>query len=139
MKMKLSKGRRHNLLTFNLTPMVDVVFLLIIFFMTVSQISKINSQFLQIPEVGRLETEETPISITINLLDSGAYLLEGTPKTLDELMLAVQKQIRNADGNPARLSILLRCDRRCPSVHVNELFSRLNQINVKQVQTAIAD
>ena len=137
--MRLSKGLRHKSLAFNLTPMVDVVFLLIIFFMTVSQISKINSQFLQIPEVGPFDTEEAPITLTINLLESGVYLFEGNLTTLDELISIVQNQIDNADGKPERLSILLRCDHRCPSGHVNELFSRLNQINVRQVQTAITD
>ena len=88
--MRLSKGLRHKSLAFNLTPMVDVVFLLIIFFMTVSQISKINSQFLQIPEVGPLETGETPITLTINLLESGVYLFEGNSTTLDELISFVQ-------------------------------------------------
>ena len=39
--MKLTRTKRNHGVTFNITPMIDIVFLLIIFFMTVSQITRV--------------------------------------------------------------------------------------------------
>ena len=48
--MRLSK--RHNPgLQMNMTPMIDVTFLLLIFFMTVSQVSAVNKEQLELPQL----------------------------------------------------------------------------------------
>ena len=48
--MRLSKHRRAGVPLMNMTPMIDVVFLLLIFFMTVSQVSQINRERLRLPK-----------------------------------------------------------------------------------------
>ena len=49
--MKLSKHRRRPDVAFNMTPMIDIVFLLIIFFMTVSQITQVNDEPIELPKL----------------------------------------------------------------------------------------
>ena len=49
--MRLSKRRRDTLAIMDMTPMIDIVFLLLIFFMTVSQVSEINKIQLSLPKL----------------------------------------------------------------------------------------
>ena len=54
--MRLSKKKKSNAIQMDLTPMIDIVFLLIIFFITVTQITKVNNEVLPLPKV--LASEE---------------------------------------------------------------------------------
>ena len=56
--MRLSKRRRSTKAAMNMTPMIDVAFLLMIFFMTVSQVSKLNREQLELPRQQGTEEQE---------------------------------------------------------------------------------
>ena len=47
--MRLSRRRRSTTARMNMTPMIDVVFLLNIFFITVAQVSEVNNVRLELP------------------------------------------------------------------------------------------
>ena len=69
--MKLSKHRPHNPIAFNMTPMIDIVFLLIIFFMTVSQITRVADYPLALPRVSQGDSSSITATVTINLNREG--------------------------------------------------------------------
>lgn len=80
----------------NLTPMIDIVFLLIIFFMVGTRFSEIEQQFdVQLPTARPMETlSRQPDPLILNVARSGAVALNGQALTWDELtsQLAAARQ-----------------------------------------------
>ena len=60
-----------------MTPMIDIVFLLIIFFMTVSQVSEVNRERLELPQQQGSQ-DQKPAVLTININELGEILVGGS-------------------------------------------------------------
>lgn len=93
--MNFARGRAPA--TINMTPMIDVVFLLIIFFLVSSHLAQQETQLeLDLPSAatGHEPQEEQTERITINVLPDGLILLGAEPTQLDELQhrLAFESQ-----------------------------------------------
>ena len=78
----------------NLTPMIDIVFLLIIFFMVGTRFSEIEQKFeVELPTAAPLETlSRQPDALVLNVARSGQIAVNGRtltmPQLLDELIAA---------------------------------------------------
>lgn len=98
----------------NLTPMIDVVFQLIIFFLVSSHLVKQEAQMalpLPVADSGQKAAEEAGKRVTLNVLSDGSLVLAGRHVVSDELGprlrdLAVRQQ--------APLEIRIRADRTVP-------------------------
>ena len=71
----------------NLTPMIDMVFLLIIFFMVGSHFSQVERQIdVQLPTVSNAEPlTAPPDELVINVFQDGRIVLGKDSRTLDQL------------------------------------------------------
>jgi len=137
--MKLSRHKPPTSLAFNMTPMIDIVFLLIIFFMTVSQITR-NVDFpLPLPRVTDGDQTSITASITINLDQKGTIIVGGQEFTLTNTLTAIEKQLRKVDNNPQLIKIQIRCDRNCECRHVTQLLESLAKLGFTNVRSAVAD
>ncbi|MFT5523111.1 MAG: biopolymer transport protein ExbD [Pirellulaceae bacterium] len=97
---------------FNMTPMIDVVFLLIIFFLVSSHLAKQESQMeLPLPaaDSGTLPDEQQANPrITVNVLNDGALMLSGRTITAVELQQILVAK-KTTDGPD--LEVRIRGDR----------------------------
>lgn len=86
--------------TINLTPMIDVVFLLVIFFMVGSKFSEAESRIqVQVPSVGQLQSiARAPDQRVIEVTGDGVIQFDGQPMTLDQLKSTLQTQVQNYPG-----------------------------------------
>ena len=121
----------------NMTPMIDIVFLLIIFFMTVSQITRTIDHPLDLPSVKAGGEAHESISITYNMDAEGQLIIAGQPYSLAEAIEATRREFERVDRQPSRLKILLRGDQNCPGKFVNDLIGRLNNIGISQIRLSI--
>ncbi len=137
--MRLSKIRRHHSLAFNMTPMIDIVFLLIIFFMTVSQITKTADHPVELPIVTEGASKGPPTTITVNLNDRGEILVGGQSLSLDECVGAIGKLLKEKGSETDQVSIQVRIDKSCEARFVNELVRRLSALGITQVNVAVID
>lgn len=137
--MKLSRSRPHHSLAFNMTPMIDIVFLLIIFFMTVSQITRTVDHPVELPKVVEGASESKTATVTINLDEEGKVIVAGKKLSQQEVSRALQKQLEKMDNDPDRIRIQIRCDRRCISKFVNQLVNRLSSMGFRKVRCAVSD
>lgn len=84
--MPLKTSHDENL-SLNLTPMIDVVFLLVIFFMVATKFTElerhIDLELPQVPTAGASAAPQSPRVVTVNA--SGQVLLDGQGVSLDEL------------------------------------------------------
>jgi biopolymer transport protein ExbD len=81
------KTHQDDLPAINLTPMIDIVFNLIIFFMVSTKFTEIERKVdLSVPEVGGASSlNQVSRSRVINIYRDGAIVLDGQTVTLTEL------------------------------------------------------
>jgi biopolymer transport protein ExbD len=94
--------------TLNLTPMIDVVFLLIIFFMVGTRFADNERKIkLELPVVGQVAAlSSAPQQRIVHVLEDGNVKLEDRAVTLDQLT----GELRSAKKQYADLSIEVRGD-----------------------------
>ncbi|MFT7634146.1 MAG: biopolymer transport protein ExbD, partial [Mariniblastus sp.] len=92
--MKLNRHKPPSSLAFNMTPMIDIVFLLIIFFMTVSQITRTADVPLPLPRVTDGESDKINASITISLDKEGTIIIGSQKLSLAKAMTMVQTNLQ---------------------------------------------
>ena len=137
--MKLTKPRLASTVSFNMTPMIDIVFLLIIFFMSVSQITRVTDQPLLLPRVSESEAATRTATVTLNLNAEGEMWVAGQRWSLTQLVTAMRKQLQNVSGDPDRVHVQLRCDRNCECQHVNQVIKRLSKLGFKKIRSAVTE
>ena len=120
----------------NMTPMIDIVFLLIIFFMTVTQVSKVNKMQLDLPELEAAK-EQKPSELVINIDVLGDIFISGTQRTIPEVESLLADELVANGGNPDMLTIVIRADRNAQCKPVNEVVSSLEGLGLKRVRIAI--
>ena len=96
--MEISESRRQRPLI-SLTPLIDVVFILLVFFMLAS--SFVKWQFIDIA-VGEAETlpldiqQQSLVGVNFN----GAYELNNKPLTLDAIVSEIKQQLDRQPDHP---------------------------------------
>ena len=136
--MKLTKLKRDHSVAFNITPMIDIVFLLIIFFMTVSQITRVIDQPMPLPQVSNGTTTEPPASVTININKNGQIIVGSKKYTLDKTVQILRDKLQQRENDARQLKIELRCDKRCQSEHVNRIIKELSGLGFTQVRISVS-
>ncbi|MBC8873445.1 MAG: biopolymer transporter ExbD [Planctomycetes bacterium] len=134
--MRLTKHKRPTTAGMNMTPMIDIVFLLIIFFMTVSQVSEINKERLELPKLKGSEDQKR-VSLTVNVDQSGDIVVSGNRITNSELLTFVSLELAKVGDDPDRLAVVIRGDERGDSRTVNEIVTSLARLQVKKVRIAV--
>ncbi|HUT94304.1 MAG TPA: biopolymer transporter ExbD [Thermoguttaceae bacterium] len=134
--MRLSKRRRAPLPLMNMTPMIDVVFLLLIFFMTVSQVSQINRERLQLPKE-KGDAEQQASVITLNVTEDGRVIVSGGEVSVARVLRIVVDQLERLGNDPSRLTVVLRADERSDSTTVNRIVSGLAELQLNRVRIAV--
>ena len=98
------RARIHSHL--DIAPLIDIVFLLLVFFMLTSTFLVPEAIELELPEsTTAIVTEITPITVALNA--SGELALNGEPIQLDKLRLAMEPLIAN---NSDDVAITLKSD-----------------------------
>jgi biopolymer transport protein ExbD len=133
--MRLAK-RHGTRLEINMTPMIDVTFLLLIFFMTVNQVSKSQREKLSLPQLTGSQ-DQSQESLVVNVDQAGQLIVTTNPVTLPELIGIVSAELAKVDNDSSRLTVLLRADRRGTSRAVNEVITTLVRLGVHRVRVAV--
>lgn len=107
--MKFERRQRRSAPALALTSMLDVIFLLLCFFVTVSVFSQWESEIsIQLPEASTAEQpERLPGEIIVNLSKAGSVTVNGRTMPLDELGKRLSKISKFYPGQP----VIIRADR----------------------------
>lgn len=124
----------HSGETFDMTPMIDVVMLLIIFFLVTSQFSQSIRTRLDLPQQpGQNAEADTSGDIVVDLLADGSLRLEGETISLDSFIAMVGAELLH--GN-ADTHVLIRPERTGQALHLNRLCRRLADAGVRAYRIA---
>lgn len=128
-----SNEERVRLLPLDLTSMVDLVFLLLIFFLTTSTFIEKSRARVELPEeVGEALQKITTSSVVINITRNGTIVVGGEYLSVDQVIAMLSADIKAAGGDPSAIDLLIRADRAAPLEHLNQLAERLIDLNVRR-------
>ena len=112
--MQIPRYQPVRKLGFNMTPMIDVVFLLIIFFLVSSHLQRQETQQeLDLPQAASADQDldqEKP-RVTINVLESGELVVAGRPMSRAEVV-PMLRAVRSDKGDDVEVRI--RASRAAP-------------------------
>ena len=135
--MKLSKKtNRGGNLQLNMTPMIDCVFLLLIFFMSCTQVSLINLSPLNPPEQ-KVTEDQSEATITINVDQAGDIIITQSVYTLPEAVVLITETIAEKKGKTELVNVVVRPDAQAKSKVVNDLMRALNKLEVTNVKIPV--
>lgn len=137
--MNLPRLGRNRRVDFNVTPLIDVVFLLIIFFLVSSHLAQQETQLeLALPSAasGSQPTETTTPRVTINVLADGQLLLGSEAVQPEEITrrLEVERTETSAD-----LEVRIRADRTLAYRHVEPLLLACARAQIWNVTFAVEE
>lgn len=123
------KRQHTDMVEVNLTPMLDVVFLLLIFFMVSTTFTKESHLTIDLPEASA-STEAAPSStIEIVISSSGHYSINGQQlvnQQLDILKRALQKEL----GQQTKVPVIITADAKTPHEAVVKAMDAAGQLGL---------
>lgn len=121
--MRVPLSRRRARWEFNMTPMIDIVFLLIIFFLVSSHLAKQESQLpLPLPSADSGDTPQNSLGtrITVNVTAGGELRLGSNVVGVDELERRLKHETTRAGQD---IEVRLRTDRSVSYRHVSPVLA----------------
>ena len=135
--MRFNNAKQSRPMQLNMTSMIDIVFLLIIFFMIVSQISETNKEQIELPALSA-ELEQQSAKMTVNINADSEVIVSGESIGINQLQAMVSQELAAVDGNTNRLFVTLRVDRNALTDRANEVMEILNGAGIPGVRVAVA-
>ena len=128
---KCSKPVHHSLSELNITPLLDLAFvLLVIFIITTTPI--VNDLDLKLPTASKKQKDSPPKANYVTVDNAGVIHLNKQEVTLDGL-LSELVQLRVDDPD---LSVIVRGDSKTKYRHIVRVMDALQQANVVKVDLA---
>ena len=117
--------------TLSLTPLIDVVFLLLIFFLVTSECEDEERRLHIILPTAASAVPMTgkPREIIVDIDSSGSFYLSGQPTSLNELKRLLRVAVIS---NPVNQSVVIRADRATSFQPVVSVMDLCNQTGVSE-------
>ena len=136
MTVKIEKGSAAGLI--NLTPMIDVVFQLLLFFLVASRFADEERQLKvvlpQASEARPLTARPSEYSITIDR--NGQYYVDGKVVSPDMIEPSLRKVAAN---NPGRQTVIIRADKRADVEHAVFVMNACNKASIFDYRLTTAE
>ncbi len=122
---------------FNMTPMIDVVFLLIIFFLVSSHLAKQEVQMqLPLPDArSGTQAEDSQLPrLVVNISAGGQIRMAGRPLTLEQFQ---ERLVKRREKYGQDLEVRIRSDRSVPYRNINPVMRRCAETGIWNVTFAV--
>ena len=106
--MKFRRQSREDL-SVNLTPLIDVVFLLLIFFMVSTTFTRETQLSVDLPEATGLQRDEVDRQVEILIDEQGQYRVNGRP-LLDTRLRTLQAAMYEVSQGDTTLPLVISAD-----------------------------
>ena len=134
--MRLGRVKKTPEAGFDLTPMIDVLLLLIIFFVLSAQFAQAVRKALPLPkEPGEKATEVGPQTLLIDVDRDGFLSAGGTVIDQEGLMATLRSQVRQA-GSPDKVEAVVRADKDAVAAHLNKVARALSETGIRNWKLA---
>jgi len=133
--MNLRPGHKEENVEVNLTPLIDVVFLLLIFFMVTTTFDRHAKLKVSLPESSVKSTQQQNEPLVLSIDAKGNYFINDRQvvnKSLDTLKQAIQKTI----GDRKDVAMVLRADANTPHQAVVRAMDAASQLGLTKLSIA---
>ncbi len=124
--------RRREALSLNLTPLIDVVFLLLIFFMVTTTFTKETRLSLTLPEAEGKPPEAVAQPTEITIGANSSYAINGDPLAVNTAA-ALKRALMRIEGDVASLPIVITADAMAPHQAVITVLDVVGQVGYVNV------
>lgn len=141
MKLPIQSNRRSPL-TFNITPLIDVVFLLIIFFLVASHFVKSEtSQAVELPfaKNGQTDSQDQPYRLTVTINQQGKYFISGQPLDEPTVFERIDRLAADAAKAKEEPQVRIRPDRFGTHGPFRRLYEHCAGVGIRRIQFAVSD
>ena len=148
--MKFSSQETEEV-SLNLAPLIDVVFLLLIFFMVTTSFTQENAIDLTLPQASSEQPREQSLVINITVTNLNEIIIEsdqsrfsgidGTEnrKQLGEKIEQAIAQLLDADAKPTAIdpTIIIQADKSASHGRVVQLMDAIARLGIRKIQFAV--
>jgi biopolymer transport protein ExbD len=119
----------------NVAPLIDIVFLLIGFYLLVAQlITHQKDLSVQLPAMASpAGREESPAEFVINVRDDGTITVGGRPAALPDLRAMLADQLARTRGAEQPLRVVVRADRRGRAGKLDEVLQACREVGLQRI------
>ena len=119
----------------NLTPLIDVVFILLIFFMVSTTFQRESQIKIELPEASAEPAESEKDTLEIVIDADGRYFI-GDQQVVNTELDTLKKAIARFVGDRKELPVVIRADRRTPYEAVVRAMDATSQLGLVQMSLA---
>lgn len=132
--MKFRRQSREEL-SVNLTPLIDVVFLLLIFFMVSTTFTRETQLSVDLPEATGLARDEVDQQVEILIDESGQYRVNGRP-LVDQRVRTLQAAIYEISNGDTTLPLVISADAQAAHQSVVRAMDAAGQMGFSRLSIA---
>jgi biopolymer transport protein ExbD len=131
MRTRFSRNN-SDALTVDLTPMIDMVFILLIFFLVTASFNKMNAIDIQRPD-GATNDMQGAVSLVVSIDAENGVWIEGEPVDIRKL----RSRVKTLSGGD-HTSVMLNADRTVDTGRLIEVLDQVRLAGVDNVAVATA-
>lgn len=132
--MNFYHGKPEEDVQINLTPLIDVVFLLLIFFMVSTTFDTTSQLKIKLPEASQVKTQDPPQKLNLMIDANGSFFLNSRELSNSKSATLRAALVRAMDGT--RLPIVIQSDAESPVQSLVTAMDVVGQLGLKQVSIA---
>lgn len=129
------RTRPRDDLDINITPLIDVVFILLIFFMVSTTFQKSAELQVQLPESTATPADEIPVSIEVVINAQGQFFLNGR-ELVNNQLATVRAAMQSIAEGKTELPVIVRADARTPHQAVVTAMDAASQLGLTRLSIA---
>ena len=126
--MNLRPNRTTEELEINLTPLIDVVFLLLIFFMVSTTFTRESEVTVELPEASGEALETKPQVVEISIDAQGHYFIN-RHGVINTQLNTLKRAIKKAAAGSKEPQLIISADRKTPHEFVVRAMDAARQLN----------
>ena len=127
-------------LQFNITPLIDIVFLLIIFFLVASHfVRNDNSESVDLPRASAANSDDNPAyRLTVTILADGSLSIGGKRTTSETVLQRIAGLASTATADGSQPEVRIRADRAGRFGMIRPLIEQCARHNIRSIQLAVS-
>jgi len=126
------KPDRRDEIDLNLTPLIDVVFLLLIFFMVSTTFEKTSKLKIDLPEASAQATQQSDKKIVIGIDIKGRYFINDR-QLVNTQLKTLKLALLKIAGDNKDIPIVLRADAKTPHQSVVTAMDAASQVGLTRL------
>ena len=137
--MNLRPNRTDERVDINLTPLIDVVFLLLIFFMVSTTFDRHANLKVELPEASAAISQQQQEPVVISIDAEGNYFINDRQlvnTTMETLKIALRKTVADKEED---VPLVLRADAKTPHQSVVRVMDAAAQLGLTRLSIATVE